>query len=71
MKKSHFFGRQETLHFSLFLWFMAMFSEPYCSVVNVGGGGRGEGKWKLEYIKSRLIYFLPVRKLFLQRPAHL
>ena len=44
-----------------------MFSEPYCSVVNVGGGGRGEGKWKLEYIKSRLIYFLPVRKLFLQR----
>ena len=48
-----------------------MFSEPYYSVVNVGGGGRGEGKWKLEYIKSRLISFLPVRKLFLQRPAHL
>ena len=60
MKKSHFFGRQETLHFSLFLWFMAMFSEPYCSVVNVGGGGRGEGGGEVEawvYKKQVNIFF--------------
>ena len=42
---------------------MAMFSEPYCSVVNVGGGGRGEGKWKLECIKSSQNIFLNIARV--------
>ena len=43
---------------------MAMFSEPYCSVVNVGGGGRGEGGGEVEawVYKKQLKHFFKYKK---------